>query len=103
MTKQRVIYRHCLECAGGSAKEVTLCHLFECPLWAYRTGQHTSTSGYKDRIDNAFRNYSEELAELARMGIEISCFRGENPSALGVYKENVPRSQDVVGGSEQNP
>jgi hypothetical protein len=87
MTKQRAIYLHCLECAGGSAKEVTLCHLFDCPLWPYRTGQHVSTSGYKARIDNAFRNYPEEFEELARMGIDLCCFRCGNASTPSMQKK----------------
>jgi hypothetical protein len=74
MTKQEAIRRHCLECAGNSHKEVTLCQLFDCSLWPWRTGQHVSSRDYADRVTKAFRNYPDEIAELVNLGIDISKF-----------------------------
>jgi len=42
-TLLKVIRYHCLECVGGSAKEVEKCaannpDFYVCPLWAYRMG-----------------------------------------------------------------
>ena len=33
------IHAKCLECSGGSRKEVHNCKLTECPLWLYRRGE----------------------------------------------------------------
>lgn len=33
---QTAIRAKCLDCAGGSRKEVKNCKLKSCPLWAYR-------------------------------------------------------------------
>jgi len=74
MTKQKAIHSYCLDCSGNSHKEVTLCHLFDCPLWEYRCGCHIKSSRYKTRIESAFKRYKEEFEILAEMGIEIARF-----------------------------
>jgi len=33
------IHAKCLECSGGSRKEVHNCKLTDCPLWLYRRGE----------------------------------------------------------------
>ena len=45
ITPLRAIRLKCLDCSGMSAKEVKLCHLWECPLWQYRMGSDRSPSG----------------------------------------------------------
>ena len=60
---------YCLACSGDSPKEVTLCHIFDCPLWPFRTGSFISSSTYRIRIDKAFANFLEDVAALAKMGI----------------------------------
>jgi hypothetical protein len=75
MAKARAIKEHCLECAGGSAKEVTLCPAFDCPLWQYRTGSGVSSALYKRRIDAAFKNHVADLEEMSREGIDLAVFR----------------------------
>ena len=39
--KGQAIRVFCLDCAGGSAGEVHLCHSFSCPLYPYRYGTNT--------------------------------------------------------------
>jgi len=75
LSKSRAIAQFCLGCAGDSAKEVTLCHSFDCPLWEWRTGGHVSNAGYKRRMATALKNHSDELAELSAMGVEIAHFQ----------------------------
>jgi hypothetical protein len=74
MTKGKAIQTYCRECSGDSAKEVTLCHIFDCPLWPYRCGCHVSTAGYKKRMSRALENYPEEVKELQGQGIDIGFF-----------------------------
>ena len=71
MTRAKAIKKKCLEC-GGSNKEVTLCHIFDCTLWEYRTGGHISSEAYKRRMTTARKNYKSELSELERVGIDVS-------------------------------
>lgn len=34
----RQVREHCLDCCGGSPKEVKYCALTDCPIWDYRFG-----------------------------------------------------------------
>ena len=74
LTKQKAIAKYCKECSGGSAKEVTLCSILDCPLWEYRCGYHVSSNGYKPRITRAFNKYKTEVAELKHMGLKMDDF-----------------------------
>lgn len=38
MTRKNAIRRFCLECMGGSVREVRLCTAPNCPLYPYRMG-----------------------------------------------------------------
>ena len=81
MTKQRAIYLKCLDCSGGSAKEVTLCVVFDCPLWEYRCGYHVSSGKYRKRIHVAFSRYAKDVKELQRQGINMADFLLEGQHA----------------------
>jgi hypothetical protein len=81
MTKAKAIKEFCYGCAGDSPKEVTLCHIFDCTLWEYRTGSHVSSTSYQRRIEAAFKNYKKEFNELAREGVDLAIFRA--PCAAG--------------------
>ena len=74
MTKQRAIYLKCLDCSGSSPKEVTLCSLFDCPLWPYRCGYHISSGRYSERIRTAFSKNTEDIEELQREGLDMAAF-----------------------------
>jgi hypothetical protein len=51
--KGKAIRNKCLECCGGSAKEVTLCPIEECPLWEHRFGYNVDTRKGRERIEKA--------------------------------------------------
>ncbi len=70
MTRSRAIAKHCLECSGNSPKEVTLCHLFDCPLWEWRTGKHIDSNTYKKRLGNTFKNSPRVQEQLASVGVK---------------------------------
>ena len=74
MTKMEAIKRKCLDCAGGTRIDVTLCHVFSCPLWEYRCGCLTRSKPYKARLETAKRKHPEILEELKNMGIDTSQF-----------------------------
>jgi hypothetical protein len=88
--KRRAIREKCLECSGDSPKEVTLCHLFDCPIWPFRTGSFITSSLYRTRIDKTFAKYPDEVAALAEMEITKDDFlRLHSPSADTL--PNLPR------------
>ncbi len=105
--KLKCIHDYCYECAGDSWKEVTLCHLKDCPLWEYRTGQHISTKVYKERMRISFESCAEEFAEIkASVGLEQADFLTAGPNSTrkgkpSAGKRPVPRiaergSEDVA-------
>lgn len=39
LTARTAIKFHCLDCSGGFSKDVSECHISDCPLWAFRPYQ----------------------------------------------------------------
>lgn len=68
MNKSKAIRLYCMDCAGESTKEVTLCHITDCPLWPFRMGNKPTTLAYKKRMENARRQYPEDYAEVEKLG-----------------------------------
>lgn len=70
------IRKKCLGCAG-STKEVTLCHILDCPLWPYRTGSGLESVKYRERMSLAKAKYKKEIEELRNMEVDIDLmFKG---------------------------
>ena len=46
-TKGRVIRKKCLECVCGSAYEVRMCQISDCPSWPYRFGRNPRADDLK--------------------------------------------------------
>ena len=42
-TPLKAMRAKCLDCSGGSPKEVRLCPVSNCPLWEYRFGKRPQT------------------------------------------------------------
>lgn len=104
MTKQAAIAVFCKECAGGSTKEVTLCQLFDCPLWPWRTGTHMSSKYYTERITAGLENYQGEVAELVKMGVDITKFTiipQEKPGPGPDSMENLLESNGLVAKTDE--
>lgn len=60
----------CLDCTGGSKKEVALCTLVSCPLWSYRPYTHKLSKTAEGRakiMDGSFedKKHEPETATLA--------------------------------------
>lgn len=45
LTPLRAIRALCLDCSGGSAREVRLCVIPHCPLYPFRMGKNPNRSG----------------------------------------------------------
>lgn len=39
LTIEQAIRHKCIECSGGSKREVKECDIIKCPLWCYRLGK----------------------------------------------------------------
>jgi len=63
MNRVQAVREKCLDC-GGSPKEVTLCHVFDCPLWEYRFGGHYKSNTALKRMENAKKRYPKEILEI---------------------------------------
>jgi len=72
--RKEAIRKKCLECSAGSTKEVLLCHLFDCPLWEWRTGCYIKSNNYKRRIRNAFKCYKKDFNRLKQEGFDVKRF-----------------------------
>lgn len=47
-TATQAIRAHCLECGGGSYKEVRDCTVLDCPIYLYRLGKRPKIEDIKD-------------------------------------------------------
>jgi len=74
ITKAKAIAKYCLECSGDSPKEVTLCHLIDCPLWSHRMGSGINSKQYKRRMDKAKQRYATEIKEMLQLDPRIAEF-----------------------------
>ena len=57
-TPIKSIRAYCIECQGGSFKEVRLCTSRDCPLYAYRMGKRPSQETL-DTIEEQSKNNIE--------------------------------------------
>lgn len=60
-TAIKAIRAKCLDCCGGSAREVRACELCRCPLYPYRMGKHPTRQGRKWTPEE----YSSRTKQLA--------------------------------------
>lgn len=70
ITRAKSDQLHCLECSGGSSKEVTLCMITSCSKWAYRFGYSTNDKRYDERMLLAAERWPKEYEELMRLRAE---------------------------------
>jgi hypothetical protein len=64
MNKSDAVRKKCLECAGGSPKEVTLCHIVDCPLWPYRFGYSMNDKRFWKRMASAKKRSPKQYHEM---------------------------------------
>jgi len=87
LTRRQAIRLKCLDCAG-SPKEVTLCHIFDCPLWHFRCGYSAQSPQYRERIEKAQVRFTKEFKDLVDMGINTSFFDGNPPKTVHSEKNS---------------
>jgi len=86
LNKSKAIKLKCLDCSGGSPKEVTLCSIFDCPLWPYRTGNSLQSKICRKRIEAAFRNFPDDIKALQNQDVDIGFLR--RYSSKSQHREN---------------
>ncbi|HIH96133.1 MAG TPA: hypothetical protein HA348_01345 [Thermoplasmata archaeon] len=69
MNKSDAIRKKCLDCSG-SPKEVTLCHIVDCPLWPFRFGYSIKDKRYRQRMEAAKKRYPKEYKEMMQLLLE---------------------------------
>lgn len=79
MNKSQAIKLKCLDC-NSCKKDITLCHLVDCPLWSFRFGYSMKDKRYKRRMKAAKKNYPEEYQEMSKL--------------IAEYNENMPNSSE---------
>ncbi len=53
VTPIKAIRKKCLDCSGGSSKEVDLCPIKDCNLYPYRYGKRPETAkGQGKKVEN---------------------------------------------------
>ncbi len=67
MSKSKDIRDHCLDCAGGSPKEVTLCQVIACTLWPHRFGCSYKSKRFRERMESARARYPGEYADIVKL------------------------------------
>jgi len=66
MIRSTAIAKKCLECCGSS-KEVTLCHIFDCPLWQFRFGTSLINKTFDIRMQSIKTRYPKEFEEIKKI------------------------------------
>lgn len=115
MNKPLAIKTYCFECAGGSNKEVTLCVVFDCPLWEWRFGYPMKSKRFWQRMKTATVNYREDMAETHRGTIDIRPFFPTDATHSAFLKSNgleascngsqklAPKSEAIVNPIRRRP
>ena len=60
-TAVKSIRAYCIECGDGTQKEVRLCPVVDCPLYAYRFGRRP-TEAEKQEIEQAINDMKQRSA-----------------------------------------
>ena len=66
MSPLQAIRAHCLDCCGGSSREVAGCMALRCPSWPFRTGSNPWLAPRSDEQRQAMRDRGRRLAEANR-------------------------------------
>lgn len=70
-----VIRAHCLECSGGSRKQVHNCEIKNCRLWPYRKGETKKTGTMRVTAGGVYRQMT--LFDFAEYKITSEDREGE--------------------------
>ena len=72
ISRARAVKEKCVDCSGFSAKEVTLCQVFNCPLWPFRFGAGYSMGSkpFNERMERAKKQFPKEIEEIRKTLLE---------------------------------
>ena len=62
-SRPSAIREHCVECSGGSAQDVTICGIVDCPLWGLRFGGKPGSPAFIKRMESAKERNPEEFKD----------------------------------------
>ena len=93
----RAIRGKCLDCSGGSTKEVELCKAMDCPLWCFRLGRNPPRDPQSVQVRITLSKLTmDELADARYTKDFLSA------SGLSVVERN-ERDRDIIVGREVGP
>ena len=55
LTPMKAIRQNCIDCSGGSKKEVRECMIVDCPLYMYRLGKNPRRKGIGNSNPNSIK------------------------------------------------
>lgn len=67
MTRSQKIKKKCLQYCSYTQKELSLCHIVDCPLWTNRFGYSMKDKRFWKRMETARKNYPKDFAELLEL------------------------------------
>ena len=87
MTRAVAIRKKCLDCVCNIPKEVTLCHIFDCPLWEFRFGSSLKSKTFTKRMNRAKERYPKEVAEIKKTLLkdDMDCYLNIRSKPIKTY------------------
>ncbi len=86
MTRQEAIRARCLDCSGGSAKEVRECGFKDCQLYRFRmNGSHASGSRKKAIMEycrECCNGSAHERGLCPAVGCPLRAYRSGTPATI---------------------
>lgn len=90
MTRSRAIKEKCLEYCSYSQKELSLCHIIDCPLWEYRFGNSMKSKFFEQRMKNASKRYPKDFSFMLKLVSEYlsTCPNSSEIDSIRMFFEN---------------
>ena len=66
LTPIRSIRAKCIDCSGGSKREVRLCSVRTCPSWPYRLGRRPRVGSEEEKVHEAMGKLKLDVLADAR-------------------------------------
>jgi hypothetical protein len=66
----KAIKKHCLDCSGGSKKEVRECIIQDCPLYPFRFGKNPNRKGLRLKISPAQEGIKNSVSPIEKKQID---------------------------------
>ena len=67
LTPIKAIRKNCLECSGGSIKEVRQCAITDCPLFDFRLGKNPRRKGVNQKKGDVYKSTDSSIGFLRKI------------------------------------